>query len=729
MGRDDGVVCSTFRYGHIPSFSPIAFALSRGYPWRVRKIIAFIILVGSMGRLGWGTRIPDAPESVTVLAVDVQEDGSHNVGKRGSHGWEVDYKRDRPGYAFSGLKTPWLLEPGLYRTTFVLRRGHYPRKGLLFKSYGLFRIELWDITLNKIITQRELQIGDFAKAGGYEQRWLEFSMSGRAGHALEPRVFWVGLGNGEIGAIRVDRFPTADPKKLLEKAQRLGEQTLRENLENGFVVSREEDGQADETGDATTYTSFYVASLAWKYATTHDEMTYQALENGLATLHNAIKGTVDEPLLTRFVEEEGTPFPKSPSKDVYTSFFLAMSAAYPHITNPALKKQMRWDVERIAEKFLRDDLRIKCGSQTLVSLTPYLTPEEIQSGIQILLNDNRKLKKFVKTLKLSKRYLPFGELWPGMKEVIRGLEKKDEKRLMELVVPTMNGAFMLAERVRDVLREQYREDLFPKRFNNKEYPGIKLADQLNIALKRFPKKNNDQRLSQLSDLKVLSSNALISLHIIKTAAVITGKPQFVEYYRSNLYTQDALLKTALDWGGIEEDLTKLTAGNPTADTERRGYLGTLALANLMSLEENESIKESYRTLILRDWNNYRHEDNPLMAILSAASLKPTDSPIDLVMRALSLYPENRSGFGPDYWDDYGTDVAEIMGGGEQDGYAREPLPISHRPKDSFLWQRNSRRLKGDTVKSYPATDYLFVYWYGRAQHLLPAPPQEPVASH
>ena len=95
-------------------------------------------------------------------------EGTHHVGRAGSRGWDVDYKRDRPGYALAGLTSPLFLEPGFYRATFVLRRGQYPKKGLLFKSYGLFRLEMWDTTAQELITQRELQIDDLSGPNKYE---------------------------------------------------------------------------------------------------------------------------------------------------------------------------------------------------------------------------------------------------------------------------------------------------------------------------------------------------------------------------------------------------------------------------------------------------------------------------------------------------------------------------------------------------------------------------------
>ncbi len=670
-----------------------------------------------------------APPRTMVREIVVKTEALHSVGKAGFRGWELDYKRDRPGYAISGLKDPLFLEPGLYRATFEMRRGHYPKKGLLFSSYGLFRIELWDTTTDKLIAQRELQIADFSGPNRYEPRWLEFSMESRERHTIEPRVYWIGLANGEISSIQFERFSEVSLTAIEQKATRLADKLAHDHLENGFVVSRELNGAPDETGDATTYTGFYVTSLAWKYAATGDALTYQALENGLATLHNAIKGTFDEPIITRYVDVDGNPFSKIPSKDVYTSFFLAMSVAYPRITNPALKKQMRDDVDRIATKFLRDDLAVKSGSKTLFSLTPYLSESEIRSGIRKLLDDKKDVHQFVKNLKMSRRYLPFGELWPGMKEVIKALEAEDEQRCFELTLPTMNGVFLLGERVRDVLREQYRQDLFPKRYTNKEYPGIKLADMLTTLLKRFPKKEDGQRLREFSDLKILASNALISLHIVKTAAEITEKSTFRDYYRENLYSQDALLKTALDWYGIEDELTQLTAGNPRANSERRGYLGTLALMNLISLEKNPTVQASYRSLLKREWSSYRGEDNPMVTAFNCLASKKEQGDMEQVLRDLSLYPENRHGYGKEFWDAHDRELADTIGGGEWSGFSREPLPVSHRPKDSFLWQRNPRRLKGDGAKIYPSTDFLFVYWFCRANKLIPSAPPPEVAGH
>lgn len=654
-----------------------------------------------------------AEENVLTRTLKASEDFIHQVGQPGDRGWALDYKRHRPGYALTGPKEPLLLEPHSTRCTFVLRRGHYPQKGFLHHTYGIFRLEIWDATTQEKITSRHLQMSDFPAPNVYVKRWLEFSMEGRQGHVIEPRVYWLGLANAEIAAIEIQQYPDVSLKNLEEKAWRLGQLMERQFLENGFVVSRNLDGSPDETGDATTYTGYYVASLAWKYAVTKDELTYQALENGLQTLHKAVKGTEDAPLITRFVDAQGNAFPKSPSKDVYTSFFLAASAAMPYLRNEPLKRQIREEAIRIGDRFLQDGLTIRGGATTLTSLTPYFTTSEISRGLDEFFENKRNVKKTIKTLKRAKRYAPLVEPWPGFKTIIRALDRHDKEAVMEQVVPTMNAVLLLMVRARDILRQQFRTDLFPKRFRNKDYPGRHLELLLTHILKQVP-----PRFDHPSELKILASNALISLHVVKSIASITGMPQFKEYYQQNLFTQDELLKTALEWNPLEEKIIRLTAGNAKADQERRGYLSALALVNLITLEKNPEIRKHYETLLSSWWEDYQNEDNPMAMAFQRKN-------IGLILRDLDLYPEDRRGFGPDYWSANGKSIAEAHGGGEYKGYSREALPVHLRPKDSFLWQRNARRLQGDWVRDYPPTDYLFVYWYCRYHKIIPGAPVEP----
>jgi hypothetical protein len=631
--------------------------------------------------------------------------------------WTI--KRDRPGYALSGLTTPLQLSTGAYRVTFVLRRGNYPKKGLLYKTYSIFRLEVWDVTDKKLITHRELQVDDFDKPNKFEERWVEFGMKGRENHAIEPRIYWSGLTNAEVKTGHVTQFPPVSSQALEEKALRLENLLQTKFLENGFVVSRKPNGEADEIGDATTYTSYLASALAWKYAVTRDSDTYHSLMDRMKSLHQAIKGTQEKPLLVRFVDEDSKPFPNSPSKDVYMSYFFAHAVAAPYITDNDLIEQMKIDVEKLGSRFLVDGLAVKNGRVEIMSLTPYLTEQEVRSGVRKLLEDEREYKEFLHGLRKAKKYLPWAELWPGMNKVIAALKARDEDALVGLTVPTMNGMVYLIERARDLLKEQYRQDLFPARYKNNNYPGKKLEVLLTTTLSKLPPEKAGRRFNSIRDLSVLASNATISLHIVKTAHTLTRLSQFSEYYNLNLFTQDALLQTAMDWFGFDENVTRLTAGNPAANNSRRGILGPLAVSNLIALEKNPTVKDDYRQILDNWWETDRHEDNPLTHALVAAYSEVNRGEIDLVLRALDLYPENRTGFGRSYWERHGKDIAQKIGGGTWNNYSREPLPVSHRPKDSFLWQRNSRRLEGDIDNEYPPTDYLFVYWFCRAHNLIP----------
>lgn len=689
---------------------------------RRRKTALFIAVIawcGSWNRPAGSDPIGPDPSHHVILEANAAADFHHDTGQKGHDGWELDYKRDRPGYALSGLHFPLPLDAGVYRVTTFLRKGHYPTKGLLRESFPLFRLEIWDATAGVLLQERTIHLGDLDKPNRYEPRWIEFSTEERAGHAIEPRVHWAGLVNGEVGEVRVERFADADWRALEEKAERLGEALERQHLENGYVVSRKPDGTPDETGDATTYTGFYVASLAWKYAATKDDLAYQALENGLQALHNAVKGTPEEPVIVRFVDADGNPFPKSPSKDVYTAFFLAMAAAHPHIRNEALKKQMAADAERIGTKLLQDRLTVRSGSSSFLNLTPHFTEEEIRSGLSKLFADKKKHRDVVKALKSARKKIPLVEPWPGIKDVLRALERQDSDRLLSLVVPTLNGVVETVERARDILREQYRRDLWPWPARERPLPGKDLEQLLSSALEKFPRLKNGDRFNRLSDFRVLASNALIALHIIKTAGIMTGVAHFEEYYRTNLYAQDALLKTVMDWYGFEERIVPLTAGQAAADRARRGYLSALSLMNLIQLETNPAVRESYQRVLKQWYRDYRHDDNPLALALQFAGTEQPEPVRARLGKMLTEYPENRVGFGPDYWVSQGEKIADAWGGGHRKGYSREPLPIDRRPKDSFLWQRNARRLNGDEVKSYPPTDFLFVYWFGRYHGILP----------
>ena len=703
-------------------------------PFKRRGILSWSgVLFGAFfASLAFSSLLPEYPPYQKIHHLSAKKDFSHKTGKKGFRGREVDYKQHREGYLLNNLKSPLHLEPGIYRATFHARRGHHPTKGLLQKATLLFRIEIWDVTLKEKITSRELHWSDFGLPNTYEPRWVEFSMENRKGHRIEPRVYWSGLGNGEVSHVVFDRFEKISAKKLYSKAAELGEILEKHHLENGYVVSRHHDGRPDEMGDATTYTSLYVASLAWKAQVEKDFQTHQQLMRSIETLRRSIKGTEEAPIITRYVDEKDDALNQKTSKDVYTTFFFAYAVAYPVIKNEALKELMRNDLEKIGNRFLLDNLTIKKGNQIQVTLTPHYTEAEIRHGINKIFKNEKKRKKLIKGLKTAQTFFPFAELWPGLKKTRRAIKKKDADQLFSMVVPTMNGIADLAARAQDIMREKYREDLLPMRKYNPHHPGKRLVALVNESMKKLPPRERrafreSKRFHVLSDLKILASNAMISLHLIKTAATITGKPQFKEYYDQNLFTQDALLQTALNWYGVEEEFTRLSSGNPAVNKMKKGYLSALSLYNLSTLESNPTIRGHYARLIEGWWKNDEHEDNPMARAFASITLESSEKKKTfpaLIAKGLTLYPLNRKGLGIDFWRKKGKYLAQTIGGGYHKRISRDPIPISHRPKDSFLWQRNARRLKGDYLKTYPGTDYLFVYWLARAHGLIEAPDKE-----
>ncbi|MBV9080417.1 MAG: hypothetical protein JO102_04775, partial [Elusimicrobia bacterium] len=414
--------------------------------------------------------IPDDPPVEKVRAIPAAE-FDHSTGRDGGHGWETDHRLHRPGYALLRPRDPLLLEPGIYRAVFEVRRGKYPDSGFLHSAFGVFRLELWDATDRRLIGSRELQVCDFPSPNSFEGRSLTFSMQGRTGHIVEPRVYWPGLVNGEAGEVTIERLPIAPPSALEEKARRLAERIRREHLENGFVVSRKAGGEPDELGDAVTYTGLYATALAWKLSVAKDAYTEESLENAMEALHSAVKGTPEEPIITRFVAADGNPHPKSPSRDVYTSFFLACAAAYPVLESPSLRAQIRLDVDRIATRLLTENWVVRGAGHPLVNLGPHFTADEVRDGISKLAHDPNAAKSALRVLRRVQHFVPFYDLWPGVKDVMTALEKRDDKKLTEVVVPAANGVFFLADEVIRILRTDAHDDIDDRRVRSADLPA------------------------------------------------------------------------------------------------------------------------------------------------------------------------------------------------------------------------------------------------------------------
>lgn len=690
----------------------------------MKKLVtrALITVILACGQLPATLPIPTAPV-MTPLATIKAADCRHSTGREGSVGWEADRRTHRPGLLAEGPPKPLLLSAGAYRATIRIRRGMYPKKGLLSNAEQILRFEVRDAASGATLGSRIIDVSELPTSNHYENRWVEFTLPPGQDRLAFASAFWLGGVNAEVESFSFYRITTGTPAQFEARANHLSERVRRDQIENGFVVSRKKSGEPDETGDATTYTAFYAAALAWHLSTRRDDATTQDFENALMALHSAIKGDAEHPILARYADADGSPHPASPSKDVYTAFFFGCAMAYPQIENHALKAQVKEDVRRVATRLLKDGLVVRGGKTVLASFAPYFTTEELHAGIRSLVAEKDHGRTVARMMHKASSYSPFQPLVPGIKEISRALEKRDENALFKLALPAADGVLDLADRVAHILREHGRRDLIGPALNRAEPAALRLAALLTSSLKKLPSPTGGRRLHTLSDLRVLPSNALIALHIIKTAAVITGDAQFEEYYRNNLYGQDALLQTALDWYGVDDEFLRDTGGNAAAARERRGYLAMMAAYNLYQLEKNPAIRETYKTIIRREAASEAHDDNPLItAIAASVGLEPDMTPLS---KALSLYPDSPDGLGDTFWGNNGLLIANDLGGGENKGYAMEPLPVSHRPRDSFLWQRNTRRIVGDLENSYPGADYVFLYWLARKNGLVSEPPSTP----
>ncbi len=251
-------------------------------------------------------------------------------------------------------------------------------------------------------------------------------------------------------------------------------------------------------------------------------------------------------------------------------------------------------------------------------------------------------------------------------------------------------------------------------------------------------------MQKLEDFKIGGSNSLLALHVLKTAECVLSSysgtdpviKQDVEnmyqkvktIYTDNLYENKKLLTTALNYSdSIDEVFTK-GVDDIYADAKRtnEGILHWLEICNLANLEDDELIKENYRAIADNSWEYIKDELNAFYNyahILSGKDFYRSD--INDSNGSLSLFPLDRRGgdeFGNNLVDKDGNWIGsnrELIennfGGLIMDLHARNPLTLDLRPKDSFIWGRNARRLKGSDDKYYSGLDYVFAFWLGQYQ--------------
>ena len=214
---------------------------------------------------------------------------------------------------------------------------------------------------------------------------------------------------------------------------------------------------------------------------------------------------------------------------------------------------------------------------------------------------------------------------------------------------------------------------------------------------------------------VLPTQALHALHCLKVAGELLPKPnRFETYYANNLWSNEALLRTVLNWHEFDEDLLSVVKGTTYAQARRPGtaHLTPLVLFNLATLEQEPRLRFHYQTLFERTYRSMQTDYNAMLhAMQESVGLSP--SQLGLAFWSLYRYPTNREGLGDTYWKTQRKSLIKRYGG-ELLGKTREARPPDLRPRDMFLWQRSARSLRGDTEGwQYPPMDYLFAYWLAR----------------
>jgi hypothetical protein len=453
------------------------------------------------------------------------------------------------------------------------------------------------------------------------------------------------------------------------------------------------------------------------------------LEKEAETLHAAVRGTEEEPLLVRYVGVDKNFLPEAPDKEMYVTFFAGVAAAFPILQEGAVKSHLRDDIERVGAALLKNELVIKREGQTVFGFTPYLNLGDMRTTVHSLITDSDRTARVSDLLQNAERVMPYRRDWRDIDKTRAALERKDEERAFGLAVPAINAGLNLLEQLRDILIAPRHRVFLPDRFYGDDYLGRSLADNITNVVQRFPRNKDGLRLYKLSDFRVMALNTLLALHIIRASFGITELEQFQEYYGFNLYTQDALLQTTMDWYGVDEELARSLLGNGFADRTRDNFLAGLALSNLVTTETNSIVRDKYLDLLDRWWQLNRYEDNPLYLAWTMACSEDQTLDSTLILRDLEIYPEAREAPSKDSWRRSAKKNAVTWSGGWANGYSREPMPVSMRPISEFLWKDNPRNLEAAEAKRYPPVDFLYLYWYCRAHDLFKSeiellPPRE-----
>jgi hypothetical protein len=639
----------------------------------------------------------------------------HDTGAPLGSEWVAEFGRHLPGYLLGGFKEhPVILPAGTYQYTFYIQSapGHLP--GLFSRANEAVRLEVFDHTTGERIAAQSFQETDFDRPWRRKvPKRIYFSTWGRGGHTFEPRVYWPGLVSVRLSRVELHTLDAWSESELKLKANRFEQLMGDRFLEDGFVVMRDAKGNPADMDDTALWTGIYAASQAWRFQATRSAQARLRMEKSLWALHRLHHASARPGTLIRSINTEGYASPLGASKDTYTGFFFAVGQCWPYVQNPRLRTALSGDVETLAGHFLDKDLHFIPIEGKPLDLNPYFSPGILDELFRELDEDAGMRRTIAISLGTARRYFRLmGQKPPAtFADAEHAVWKHDRPRLEQILIPFLNDVLAALRLMQVNIGRSTRP---ATRLGLQGSPYERLQDLLRILLTRFGE--SPQSIKSIQDLKVLPSQALLALNILKVSGSVLPQPnRFERYYMDNLWTGKALLRTVIDWAQLDELLASSLFGDTDAARIRgnSNHLPYLALWDLVSLDKDVARRQDYMALLERH-RLFMHNDLNAMTDMMSSRLNVQPDPSGMAYWVLHRYPESRRGLGEPYWTAHGRDLANQFGGWER-GRSREPIPPDLRPRDAFLWQRNARSIRGDTEGwEYAPVDYLMAWWLSQS---------------
>lgn len=229
------------------------------------------------------------------------------------------------------------------------------------------------------------------------------------------------------------------------------------------------------------------------------------------------------------------------------------------------------------------------------------------------------------------------------------------------------------------------------------------------------------RIDNPGELKVVSTESLLRLHLLKTAHHVTGEAKFNDFYNA---VKGEMLEVAEKWGDTADYVVTRLLGDEAADASRvqgTHMLKWVALYNLLALEKDEAVRSRYYRVMDAAFSHVHDELNSFVNFIHhvySGGTKIYHTGTRQGIESLLRFP----GYGYHNFE-YNCDgeiVRNEFGGCIGGGIAvRLPIPLDKRPTDQCTWQRSPRRLTNDYAgRIFAGVDYLLAYWMGRAYNII-----------